>query len=67
MLQSHVIDVNGIFAGAAVRREQSFRFVAVHPALAELHHSEFLSLSDIRRTVANHLRQGRPVGSNAIQ
>ena len=67
MLQSHVIDIHGVFAGAAIRNERSFRFFAVHPALAELHHSEFISLSDIRRTVASRLRQDRSAGSNITQ
>jgi hypothetical protein len=64
MLQSHVIDIHGVFAGAAIRNERSFRFVAVHPSLAELHHNDFVSLSDMRRVVANHLRLDRPAASN---
>lgn len=61
MLQSHVIDIDGVFAGAAVRTARSFRFVAVHPSLLELHHHEFPSLGAVRLAATLRMRGiGRP-------
>jgi len=56
MLQSHVIDVHGVFAGAAVRTARNFRFVAVHPSLAPINQSEWASLSEVRTAVARLFR-----------
>jgi len=56
MLQSHVIEFRGIFAGAAVRTATSFRFVAVLPFLADLHETEWVSLPDVQRAIASRLR-----------
>ena len=64
MLQSHVIDIQGVFAGAAIRTARNFRLVAVHPTLADLHHSEFPSLSDIRQAVSRRMRAA-PTGREA--
>ena len=59
MIQSHVIDVGGIFAGAAVKTSQNFRFIAVDPRLEDLDQSEWPSLSDIRRVAAHMINTGR--------
>ena len=49
MLQSHVIEVEGAFVGAAVRQRDGFRFVAVDPLLDELDGQLWPSLDDVRR------------------
>ena len=59
MLKSHVIDVAGTFAGAAVRTAQAFRFIAVDPRVEELDHSEWPSLADVQRVVGHLMRTGR--------
>ncbi len=59
MLQSHVIEFHGIFAGAAIRTARNFRFVAVHPNVVDLHHREWATLPEVRAAVAVLLRAGR--------
>jgi hypothetical protein len=59
MLDSHVIDVAGTFAGAAVRTARAFRFIAVDPRVEELDQSEWASLADVHRVVAHLMRTGR--------
>ncbi len=36
MLQSHIIDMDGVFVGAAIRIDSGYRFVATDFRLAEL-------------------------------
>ena len=52
MIQSHVIDIRGVFAGIAVRTARNFRFICVHPSLADLHESEWCSLSAMHSVVS---------------
>jgi hypothetical protein len=59
MLNSHVIEVSGQFAGAAVRDMNAFRFVAVDPRVEELDGSVWPSLSDVQRVVGHLLTTGR--------
>jgi hypothetical protein len=59
MLQSHVIDIDGIFAGAAVRLDTGYRFIATNMKLDDLDGSVWPSLDDIRR-LARQALQGRP-------
>ena len=49
MLQSHVIDVNGTFVGAAVRLDRGYRFVALDIRVEELDGQIHPSLSDVAR------------------
>jgi hypothetical protein len=61
MLQSHIIEVDGAFVGAAVRVDRGFRFVAVDIRLEDLDNRIWPSLAEIerlaRRTLAGaHLR-----------
>jgi hypothetical protein len=55
MLQSHVIDISGTFAGAAVRMSGTYRFVAVDPRVTDLNHSEWPSLDAVRHAVADRI------------
>jgi hypothetical protein len=49
MLQSHVIDIDGNFVGAAVRLDVGYRFIATDMKLEDLDGSVWPSLSDIQR------------------
>jgi bacillopeptidase F (M6 metalloprotease family) len=59
MLQSHVIDVGGTFAGAAVRTADRYRFIAVDPRVEVLDQSEWTKLADVQRVVTHLLRTGQ--------
>ena len=63
MIQSHIIEVNGTFLGAAVRQEQGYRFVAVDLRVEELDGSVTATLADTQRLAATLLTTGRlPAG-----
>jgi hypothetical protein len=49
MLQSHVIDVDGTFVGAAVRLDRGYRFIATNVKLDDLDGTIFPSLAEVRR------------------
>jgi hypothetical protein len=49
MLQSHIIDVDGVFVGAAIRIDRGYRFVATDFRLEELDSSIWPTLEDVRR------------------
>jgi hypothetical protein len=49
MIQSHVIDVDGVFVGAAIRLDTGYRFVATDYRLEDLDSSIWPSLADVRR------------------
>lgn len=49
MLQSHVIDIDGHFVGAAVRLDVGYRFIATDLKLEELDGSIWPTLSDVKR------------------
>ncbi len=59
MHQSHVIEVSGQFAGAAVSHDGRFRFIAVDPRLEELDNSIWPTLPDVQRVVGHLLTTGR--------
>lgn len=49
MLQSHVIEIDGAFVGAAVRLTSGYRFVATDTRLDELNGTISPSLADVRK------------------
>lgn len=51
MLQSHVIEVNGTFVGAAIMTITDFRFRAVHLKAEDLDDSTWRSLDELSRAV----------------
>jgi hypothetical protein len=51
MIQSHVVDIDGTFVGAAVRLLEGYRFVALDPRLDELDGTVWPSLPELRRKV----------------
>jgi len=58
-LQSHPIQVDGVFIGAAIRSDDKYCFVATDVRLEPLDESMWPSLADVQR-VARHLyRTGR--------
>jgi hypothetical protein len=58
MFQSHVIEVDGRFVGAAIAYSGKFRFVAVDFRLEELDGTEWGSLLDVRRVTRHFLATG---------
>jgi hypothetical protein len=59
MYESHVVEVAGEFAGAAVTHDGKFRFIAVDPRVDELHESVWPSLADVHRVVGHLMITGR--------
>ena len=59
MTRSHVIEVAGAFAGAAVNVAGAFRFIAVDPRVEQLDGSEWQSLSDVQRVVGHLFTTGK--------
>lgn len=49
MLQSHVVEIAGVFAGAAIASAGRFRFVAVDPRVRRLDGTEYMSLDALGR------------------
>ena len=61
MLQSHVIEADGVFLGAAVSEDTVFRFVAVHTRVLMLDGSVCVSLDEANRAARTLFRNQRPV------
>lgn len=59
MHQSHIIEVSGQFAGAAVDHAGAFRFIAVDPRVEDLDGSLWPTLPDVRRVVGHLMKTGR--------
>jgi hypothetical protein len=49
MLQSHVIDIDGAFVGAAIRLDTGYRFIATDMKLDDLDGSVWPTLADVQR------------------
>ena len=58
MFQSHVIEISGRVAGAAITTAGRLRFVAIDPRLDEIDGSEWSSVPDIHRAAAHLLATG---------
>jgi hypothetical protein len=59
MLQSHVIDIDGAFVGAAVRLDAGYRFIATDMRLDELDGSVWPTLADVQRLARRMYLAGR--------
>jgi hypothetical protein len=59
MLQSHVITIDGILVGAAVRLDAGYRFVAIHMKLEDLDTRILPTLEDVNR-LARRIWRGGP-------
>jgi hypothetical protein len=49
MLQSHPIDIDGVFVGAAIRLDRGYRFIAINMRLEELDQTIWPTLADVQR------------------
>ncbi len=67
MHQSHIIEVAGQFAGAAVSHQAAFRFIAVDPRVDELDGSVWPSLPDVQRVVDHLFTTGRLPGRHSSE
>ena len=63
MLQSHVIDIDGAFVGAAVRLDTGYRFVATDMKLDDLDGSVWPTLAEIQRHARRLYLGGRVLPS----
>jgi hypothetical protein len=59
MLQSHVVEIDGTFVGAAVRQADGYRFKAVDVRLDGLDGRVLPSLSELQRVVRVAFLAGR--------
>jgi hypothetical protein len=59
MLQSHVIDIDGAFVGAAVRLDTGYRFIATDMKVEELDGSVWPTLADVQRLARRFYFGGR--------
>jgi hypothetical protein len=59
MLQSHVIDIDGAFVGAAIRLDRGYRFIATDVKLDELDGSIWPTLDDVQRLARRIYLAGR--------
>lgn len=59
MLQSHIIEVDGTFVGAAVRLDIGFRFIATDIRVEEMCGTVWPSLADVQRMAQSLYRSGR--------
>ena len=62
MLQSHIIDVDGVFVGTAIRIDRGYRFVATDYRLEELDSSVWPTLEDVRRLARRTLLAATSAG-----
>ena len=62
MLQSHIIDVDGVFVGTAIRIDRGYRFVAIDFRLEELDSSVWPTLEDVRRLARRTLLAATSAG-----
>jgi hypothetical protein len=58
MWQSHVIEIDGAFVGAALRVEDGYRFIATDIRMDELDGTTWPSLADVRRLAHRLFRTG---------
>jgi hypothetical protein len=59
MLQSHVIDIDGAFVGAAIRLDNGYRFIATDIRLDELDGTIWPTLTDVKRLARRLYLTGR--------
>ncbi|HBK06561.1 MAG TPA: hypothetical protein DDZ81_11945 [Acetobacteraceae bacterium] len=59
MLQSHIIDIDGAFVGAAIRLDTGYRFIATDMKLDDLDGSIWPTLADVQRLARSLYLKGR--------
>lgn len=65
MIQSHVVEIDGTFVGAAISTAKGIRFRAVHLMVEDLDDSVWPSLDELRRAVRHLFTTGRVSGRHA--
>jgi hypothetical protein len=55
MIQSHVIEIEGVFAGVAVLIGPDYRFIAIDPRLEDLDRTQWPTLAEVRRVAGKAL------------
>ena len=65
MLQSHIIDIDGVFVGAAIRIDRGYRFVAIDFRLEELDSTIWPTLADVQRLARRLYLTGSFAGPTA--
>ncbi len=65
MLQSHIIDIDGAFVGAAVRLDTGYRFIATDMKLDDLDGSVWPTLADVKRLARRLYTAGRSQAATA--
>ena len=65
MLQSHIIDIDGVFVGAAIRIDRGYRFVAIDFRMEELDSTIWPTLADVQRLARRLYLTGSFTGSTA--
>ena len=67
MLQSHIIDVDGVFVGAAIRLDRGYRFIATNMRLEELDQTIWPTLADVQRLARRLYLNGTLVTRDPLQ
>lgn len=67
MIQSHVIEVDGVFVGAAIRLDTGYRFVATDFRLEQLNSTIWPSLADVQRLARGLYFNGGFGGRDTVQ
>lgn len=67
MKQSHVIEIDGVFVGAAAFYGDSYRFVGVHSRLKELDGHRFADLSQVREAASRVYRLAAMVAHPSVK
>jgi hypothetical protein len=62
MLQSHIIDIDGVFVGAAIRIDRGYRFVATDIRMEALDSSIWPTLTDLQRVARRVYRDATSAG-----
>ena len=62
MLQSHIIDIDGVFVGVAIRIDRGYRFVATDFRMEELDASIWPTLADVQRVARRALQAAMSAG-----
>ncbi|HXA26282.1 MAG TPA: hypothetical protein VNW90_28695 [Acetobacteraceae bacterium] len=65
MLQSHIIDIDGVFVGAAIRIDRGYRFVAIDFRLEDLDSTIWPTLADVQRLARRLYLTGSFAGPTA--
>jgi hypothetical protein len=59
MLQSHIIDIDGVFVGVAVRLDNGLRFIAIDPRVRDIGGTIWPTLPEVRRISRLALLRGQ--------